>query len=340
MSIRQATQEEIDQLIQIGKRVGLDPQWLSGVVALTMQEIIIKKKLEDFGIQIGDEEFQKYAAKLEAEYKARGEAPPSILLSIIRAYRHIRAQLVHEGHHSKIGEGEAKALVTNTLALLDILYPLPSVGLIPDKLQQLKAMDDNDLKRYTEEAELDEIEAVISLLMAEFKELPSWCSSDDIRYLERILSFTVYRNDKEFRIKLAENILSTLLGSDILTNSQSIQDRKIQDSLISNLVKLLELKYIQDWIFRKGYIDSLIDIYGGSWSFDSAAMRTKIAISLAPYMNNDQLNRVIDIALSHEQIHFCFKAQDLLTNFIKQYYEKLNNTKAEELLELLERSAS
>ncbi len=68
--------------------------------------------------------------------------------------------------------------------------------------------------------------------------------------------------------------------------------------------------------------DALIEVFGSSDSFENAKHNTE-RLSLKGFSLN-QVKEIISHTIRNNQIHQCFKAQDLLTEFIKGYKDKLN----------------
>jgi len=102
--------------------LGLDHNWVLGVIALCAQEIAIRKKSESFGITAGDQDFQKVAELLVEYVKQMGEKPPDILLSLARAYPSIRGKLVHWGYKNILYSAEVRSIVENTIGLIETLF--------------------------------------------------------------------------------------------------------------------------------------------------------------------------------------------------------------------------
>jgi len=59
-----SVEEKVNNLLNVLKDIGLDFNWLLGIVSLSAQEIAIKKKLDELGESYGEEDFQKLADKL------------------------------------------------------------------------------------------------------------------------------------------------------------------------------------------------------------------------------------------------------------------------------------
>ena len=114
----------IDTIIDAVYRAGLNSEWATAVIALVLQEIIIKKKLDQFGISSHEREFPDLVKQLRQALEERGREIPEILISVSRSHRHIRAKIVHEGHRyleDILIPGMVNAIVEATRALVQAL---------------------------------------------------------------------------------------------------------------------------------------------------------------------------------------------------------------------------
>lgn len=117
------SESQMIRLIRALRTIGLDEKWATSMVALCGQEIAIRKKLELLGQPPNEEDFQKIAKALADKIGEKGDNPPAILLSLARAYPHLRGELVHAGHKTTITDPEVNSLVTNTSDLIAMLFP-------------------------------------------------------------------------------------------------------------------------------------------------------------------------------------------------------------------------
>lgn len=69
--------------------------------------------------------------------------------------------------------------------------------------------------------------------------------------------------------------------------------------------------------------DALIEVFGSSDSFENAKHNTERLLSLKGFSLN-QVKKIFSHTIRNNQIHQCFKAQDLLREFIKEYKDKLD----------------
>ena len=115
-------EEKLNNLLEVLKSIDLDFNWLLALTSLSAQEIVIKRKLESLGESYDEQDFQMLAEKLIKTMESRGIEPPHILLSIVRADRHIRAKIIHDPHKTRLNAAEANAIFTNTVALINTLF--------------------------------------------------------------------------------------------------------------------------------------------------------------------------------------------------------------------------
>ena len=88
-------------------------------------------------------------------------------------------------------------------------------------------------------------------------------------------------------------------------------------------------------IEKKGLINSLIVEYESSNTYNIASYNAEIMLNLAPLMNRDQIIRVVDAALSNDQITFSWGARSSLNKFLSLYSNKIPKEKREKLLSAL-----
>jgi len=117
------------EVMDIGrKRLYIDENWATSVLALSLEEALVKKKLLEMGVSKS-----KLAGKFHTllretinliEKKEKRRLSCEILLST--GYRNIRNKLVHEGHRWKPTKKETSQIVIHLLKLADELWELNS----------------------------------------------------------------------------------------------------------------------------------------------------------------------------------------------------------------------
>ena len=119
-----AKMRPLDTIIDVAFKLGLTPEWAAAVIALTLQEIAIKKKLDQLGIYSHEREFPELVKQLRKALADSGKAfPLKILTSISRSQRDLRAKVVHEGHrHLEDLPVLINALIETTRSLVTILF--------------------------------------------------------------------------------------------------------------------------------------------------------------------------------------------------------------------------
>jgi len=306
-------EDRIRALLETLRSVDLDINWLIAVACLVAQEIAVKIKLEELGESYGEEDFQKLAEKLKRALKERGEHVPHILISIMRAYRHIRGKIVHVPHKTRISENEAVALLNNTTALIkelleerviDIPAFVNSINKAPldEKVNDFLALKPEAKKR------------IVTAIMDKIHTL-DWQRAPTYNVLFDFLEMVVKR---ENNAKLQCELLAVIIGK---TCGYRLYGKLWLLKIISELTRL---EHVKHFVKEKNLIDLLVAEFGLSNSFYEAAENARIMLNLGPYLTTEQINRIAMVALSNDQILYSYGAQDALRALFARHYDRID----------------
>jgi len=289
--------------------LGLDSNWMTSVIALCGQEIAIRKKLESLGVVPAEQDFQKIAEKLIETLKLKGLEPPDILLSLARAYPHIRGKLVHWGYKTRIYEPEVDSIVTNTAGLIDILFrEMPQANSLAETFLNI---EDNELKSKIDELDSRQKKNVVLALIQKYVENES---------TPFILGGLLYRWEKRKRIKqLSKLIIASMRAEEVAT----ILDIAIQkfgavvpDYIMEELEGVCDRPSVINLLRDKGYIDFVASCFSSSHSFEQASINAKVIAKLSHILTIPQIEQVFQAIASNDQIRYSFGAQAVLPSFI------------------------
>ena len=319
-------EDKIRVLLEMLTSLNLDINWLIAVACLVAQEIAVKIKLEELGKSYGEEDFQKLAEKLKRALEERGEHVPHILISIMRAHRHIRGKIVHAPHKTKISENEAIALLNNTTALIKELFE--------EKVIDIPAFVDS-----INESSLDEKVSKFLALKPETKKRIVMAIMDKIHTLDRqeaqtysalydFLKMAVKReDDRKLQCELLAIIIEKTCGYRLYGKLK----------LLNIISELTRLEHVKHFVKEKNLIDLLVAEFKLSNSFYEAAENARIMLNLGPRLTTEQINRIAMAALSNDQILYSYGAQDALEALFSLHYDKIDKEAVKDRLAELKR---
>lgn len=324
MSSEERLQDELEKLFDVIRTIGLKPEWALCIVSLALQEIAIKKKLEELGeAVIYESDFQAIAEQLEKAYKNRDLECPLILMSIIRSERHIRAKLIHEGHHYEVSEGDCRAIINNTISLIDSLFPSYPEN-IPGILERLKICTDESIGNVLSELDSEVVNALIKGILDKMVLSNSWSDVREQKYLYIVLDKSLKIGTNTDKIRRYSYIIEPLLNETL----------GAWESRVLEIVKSISnLSFIQQWILKNNIINGFIEFFGFSHQFIDAARRSELIFNLSSLMNVEQLNRVLDVSIKNKQIYGSWRAQEILNKLISKFKTQLDASKIKELEE-------
>ncbi|MEM0057097.1 MAG: hypothetical protein QW612_05650 [Candidatus Bathyarchaeia archaeon] len=315
-------EEKLENLLEVLKNINLDFNWLLAVVSLSAQEIAVKKKLDELGESYGEEDFQILANKLIQAMEKKGIEIPHILLSIVRSYRHIRAKIMHDPHKVRLNIDEAGAIFNNTDALVKTLFKRePEIVNIPrfidsiissplaEKVREFSNFDDATKKQV--------FEAIMNkIALLDWKEVEIY--KELFEFLRSALKMEVNATlqGELFEILLYRVVTNPLFG---------------KEKLLSIVAEFTRLSHIKKLIKERKLVNLLIVEYETSGSFIIAGWNAEIMLNLADILNEEEINRVIDAALSNDQITYSWSARSSLKKFLSMHRDKIQKEKAKKL---------
>jgi len=320
-------EEKIEILLDTLEKVGLDFNWLIAITSLATQEIAVKRKLDELGEFYSEEDFQKLAEKLMRAIERRGERAPHILMSIVRSYRHIRAKIMHDPHKTKISTEEADAIFNNTRALVRRLFEAESGQTNISKF--IKSINKSSLSEKVEEfKKLNKTtkKQIFNAIMDKIS-LLKW---NEIKVYEALFDFLLeamkIESNTNLQIELFEIVIQkTLIGGPSFG----------KEKLLSIISEMTRLNPIANFIKEKGLIDLIITEFEYSNSFNIAAYNAKILANLAYLLNEKQVNQIIDVALTNNQITYSWGAASHLKKILAINKDKISKEKAEKIRNIL-----
>lgn len=311
----------IKELLNMLEEIDLDLYWLLAASSLIVQEIAVKKKLDELGIPYNDD-FQVIANSLIDAMERKGEEIPEILISIIRSYRHIRGKLLHSPHKAMIKEEDAIAMLNNTRALIKDLFGKSTTKFnINDYIESINASPELSLKTFMEFNKRTKKE-VFQRIIERISEM----SPDEVqrsKLFDFIDSVIKAELDESLQIEFFQMLLLKAIRF-----SSSIYNPAYERllSIIANLVKLGPIK---GFIKSTGHIKSLIGMFEASSSFRIAQINAEILFNLSPLLDSEHLNRIVDASISNEQILYSFGAQRILNKLFDSNKDKIPREKLE-----------
>ena len=294
--------------------LGLDHNWVVGVIALCAQEIAIRKKLELIGVTAGDQDFQKVAGLLIDRIKQMGEKPPDILLSLARAYPTIRGKLVHRGYKARLYDAEVRSIVENTVGLIETLFvEMPKRTDVYQLAETLLTSRDSELTSEILKLDSAQREKVVFALIE--------------RYLLLDWNQPGYYEMKE---KIRQIIKSTIKSSkpeDIASLLDAMIQRfstVIPDIIMEMLGEVGALSSVLNMLQEKNYADWVVSRFVNSRNFDSAGINARAIANIGPILSNSQIEQIFQAILENDQIRYSWSAQPHLINFISMHGKRVN----------------
>lgn len=315
---------KLNGLLELLKSLNLDFNWLMAVASLSAQEIAIKKKLDELGVSYGEEDFQKLVKKLIDSMEKRELEVPHILLSVARSYRHIRAKILHRPRKIRLSAEEADAIFYNTEALIRTLFkePVSSIDISKfiDSINKLSV--DRMVKEFhafSKEIKKQIFEAILDKLS-----LLKW---DEIRANEGLFEFLRAALKVESNITLRNELFDILLTRTLIGMPFLAKEK-----LLTIIAEFTRLSSIREFIRENKRINQIITEFEMSNSFAMAAINAEIILNLASLLDKEQVNRVIDAALSNDQIFYSWGARSSLRKFLSIHRDRVPEEKADKLL--------
>ena len=241
--------------------------------------------------------------------KEKGDSPPTILLSLARAYPHLRGQLVHAGHVTPLKEHDVNSLVTNTSDLISALFP-------PEASEDLRGMATMILSKGTDSEIVREIRGLdagqkekVVIALIEMR--------NEYRANSRSMSDWYEKSGKceEIVIMICKSLanpqLTELLGKVAerftLTNAQYVME------LLSNWASL---NSVAEMLKEKGLLDWAVSSFAQSGSYDGAGTNSLLINRIAPLLSKPQLEDVLSAIVDNDQIMYSESARGTLTMFL------------------------
>jgi hypothetical protein len=293
--------------------LGLDSNWVVGVIALCAQEIAIRKKLESLGGTAGDQDFQKVAESLVDRIKQMGEKPPDILFSLARAYPSIRGKLVHWAYKARLYDAEVRSIVENTVGLIETLFvEMPKRTDVYQLAETLLKSGDNELTSEILKLDPAQREKVVFALIERYL-LVSWNQPDYHEMKEKI-----------------ERIIKSTIKSSKPEDIASLLDAMIQrfsavipDLIMEILGEVGTLSSVLNMLQEKNYADWVVSYFVSSRNYDSAGVNAKVIVNIGPILSDSQIEQVFQAILENNQIRYSWNAQPHLINFIAMYGKRV-----------------
>jgi len=318
-------EDKLKELWKLLAIINLDFNWVLALASLTAQEIAVKRKLNELGVDASGEDFQKWADKLSETMKNNGDEPPEILISIARAYRHIRVKLVHDPN-PKVNEREAEAIFNNTIALIDSLF-----------INEPSQIDVDEFISSINATSLDEkVSKFIAFNDSHKKQI--------FKGIMNRLALSTWTEDYKYIFNFMQLSLNKLIDKPVLRNLLEIVIRKArnirladdEEKLLSIILNFLKLDDdIKEFIKEKGLVDVLLEEYGRSWSFNVARLNAEIISEINELLTPKEINRVAEVALSNDQIRYSWKARSHLEFILNKYKDVIPKEKADKLAQVL-----
>ena len=288
------------------KLSGLNSNWSKAVIALCAQENVIRKKLESLGGNPGDNDFQEVASSLERKIREKGEKPPDILLSLARAYPHIRGKLVHAGYKNPIDPREVDSIVMNTIGLLEILFKI-----MPKKSSKYRIAE--------ELLTLDNTEAIDRI-----NKLSTVQRQDVFIALIEMYTLTDIKSEIE-----NINRTSKLIFKSKIDEIPSLLELAIQryGSFVPTLVldllcAVIHLSSILAFIKEKGYTDWIVSRFCESESYIQAAFNAKVIARISSALTDSQIEIVFNAIMENGQIFDSWGAKRELSDFTALHWKR------------------
>lgn len=102
--------------------LGLDVYWLTSLLALQLEEGMVKKKIREYGKKPKGRSYYKLVEQLTDLMKEKGKRPDQELF-ISPGYRRVRNNIVHDLQDWKATESDMHKVVSHVLAVAKSLWP-------------------------------------------------------------------------------------------------------------------------------------------------------------------------------------------------------------------------
>ena len=106
-------------------------------------------------------------------------------------------------------------------------------------------------------------------------------------------------------------------------------------SILKILARLTSLSHLKEVISRTDRTGSFVAEFGVSYSYDIAGINAEILQNIQVYLSRIDCRRIVDFALSNDQILGSWRAKDYLRKIVSFCEGKVDREKTEELLEIL-----
>ena len=318
-------EDKLKELWKLLAIIDLDFNWVLALASLTAQEIAVKRKLNELGLKASGDDFQEWAENLSKTMKNNGDEPPEILISIGRSYRHIRSKLVHDTDPNKVTEQEAEAILNNTIALIDALF-----------INEPSQIDVDEFINSISASSLDEkVSKFIAFNDSRKKQI--------FKGIMNRLALSTWTEDYNYIFNFMQSSLNKLIDKPVLMNlleivirkARNIRLAKDEEKLLSIILNFLKLDDIKEFIKKKGLVDVLLKEYERSWSFNVAGLTAEIISEIAELLTPEEINRVVEVALSNDQILYSWKARAPLEFILNKYKDLIPNEEADKLAQVL-----
>lgn len=316
--------DNLKELLDSLKYLDLDLNWIVAVASLSAQEIAVKKKLDELGESYDEEDFQKLCEKLKDAMKRQSLEAPEILLSVSRSYRHIRAKILHSTA-SNIHPSELKAILTNTIALVEVLFKkevfgeATEVGLFIDNLatglpnEQLKIFS-----KFSIPIRKHIFNNVIEKIML-MEEGSIEANQNIFIFIKNAIKFETNTNlQSEFTEKLIRKIS--------YDTGFSAKQR-----LLLIIADITKLENVRKLIKERNLVNIILTEFETSNSFEQASINASIIFNLHDILSVEQINRVVNAIISNDQITYSWGAQNTLKKFISIYKDKISKEKIDRI---------
>jgi hypothetical protein len=159
--------------------------------------------------------------------------------------------------------------------------------------------------------------------------------SDKIAFLDE-KDVETYKEFLNYILKTERNITTQGELFEILLRRIPTFSPLEKEIILPIVAELTQLSSIKNQIKEKKLINLILAEYELSSSFNIAGSNTEVVLNLADILTEEELNRVIDAALSNGQIAYSWKARGLLKKLLSIYQNRIAEEKVKKLKEILE----
>lgn len=323
---------ENTSLGQVLKEIGLDTNWAKSIIALSMQEIAVKKRLDELEVSYSEyDDFQKVVEKLQKEIDKRNLQSPHILLSVARSYRHIRAKLMHDPQKSGISEDEAIAISNNTIALIKALFQKKASIASAKSLIVLisKSEDKEALEKFKDFSQADKIK-----IFKEIMEKGAFDPSYEWPTIRKLFEFLGKGLELESDNQTCLELFKVIFDGAI----KRVPSREGKQKLLSLVEKMTRKDLIRNYIKETNQVDYIVSEFCSSDSFDVATINSQIILNLTDILSKEQVNKIVNSSSKNDQIYCSYGTKYHLKRFLRIHENEISADKLEELNKKLESS--